>query len=57
MGGMLRHAIREPSAWHTTLTIVIAVLLATAVLRVRRNLLVKRLHVARAEQEARAVYG
>jgi phospholipase D1/2 len=57
MGGMLRHAIRRPSDWNTTFTIVVAVLLAGVVLRARRNLLVKRLHVARAEQEARAVYG
>jgi phospholipase D1/2 len=57
VGGLLRHAIRAPSLQNTTLTIIIAVLLAGVALRMRRNLLVKRLHVARAEQEARAVYG
>ncbi len=57
LGGLLRHAIREPGPWSATITIAAAVLFAAVVLRVRRNLLIKRLHAVQAEQEARALFG
>jgi uncharacterized membrane protein YdjX (TVP38/TMEM64 family) len=57
LGGLLRRAILVPGPGSTITTIVAAVVLAGVALRVRRNLLVKRVHVARAEQQARAEFG
>ena len=57
MGGLLRHLIREPGPWNAVITIVAAAVFAAIVLRVRRNLLVKRVHAARVEQQARAIFG
>lgn len=54
MGGLLRHLIREPGAWSAVITIGAAAVFAAVGLRVRRNLLVKRVHAARVEQQPRA---
>ena len=57
LGGMLRRVLLHPGPIAVAVTTALCLVLALAVLRLRRSLLDERLAAARQDQEARARYG